>query len=125
MIIIGEKINGTRRQVALAIQSRDANFIRDLAVRQFENGGAYPGINACTLPERGPEGMAWSVEIVWEAALDATLCFDSANRHTGRHGQPDHQSGRAGTSRNHDSGRDAPGQGSVLNEFQPHSRPLK
>lgn len=32
MIVIGEKINGTRKQVAQAIQDSDAGFIRDLAV---------------------------------------------------------------------------------------------
>ncbi|MBM3300034.1 MAG: methyltetrahydrofolate--corrinoid methyltransferase, partial [Deltaproteobacteria bacterium] len=40
MIIIGEKINGTRKQVAQAIQNRDTDFVRDLAARQFESGAA-------------------------------------------------------------------------------------
>jgi 5-methyltetrahydrofolate corrinoid/iron sulfur protein methyltransferase len=79
MIIIGEKINGTRRQVAQAIQNRDADFIRQLAERQFESGASYLDINAGTLPRREPEDMAWLVEIVQEAVPDATLCLDSAN----------------------------------------------
>jgi len=55
MIIIGEKINGTRKQVAQAIQNRDADFIRQLAERQFESGASYLDINAGTLPQREPE----------------------------------------------------------------------
>ncbi len=79
MIVIGEKINGTRKQVAQAIQDRDADFIQDLAMRQFEAGATYLDVNAGTVPSREPEDMVWLVEIVQEAAPDATLCLDSAN----------------------------------------------
>jgi 5-methyltetrahydrofolate corrinoid/iron sulfur protein methyltransferase len=79
MIIIGEKINGTRKQVAAAIQDRDAGFIRGLAMRQYENGAAYLDLNAGTVPKREPEDMVWLVETVQEALPDAMLCLDSAN----------------------------------------------
>lgn len=79
MIVIGEKINGTRKQVAKAIQERDATFIRDLALRQFESGASYLDINAGTLAKREPDDMAWLVENAQEAAPDAILCLDSGN----------------------------------------------
>lgn len=79
MIIIGEKINGTRKQVGSAIENRNADFIRDLALRQFQNGASRIDINTGTLPEREPEDMAWLVETVQEAVPDATLCLDSPN----------------------------------------------
>ncbi|MCL5406191.1 MAG: methyltetrahydrofolate cobalamin methyltransferase [Deltaproteobacteria bacterium] len=79
MILIGEKINGTRKQVGEAIEKRDADFIRDLALRQFQGGASYLDLNAGSLPEREPEDMAWLVEIVQEAVPDATLCLDSPN----------------------------------------------
>jgi len=79
MIIIGEKINGTRKQVAQAIQNRDADFIRQLAEQQFESGATYLDINAGTLPQREPEDMAWLVENVQEAVPEAILSLDSAN----------------------------------------------
>lgn len=79
MIVIGEKINGTRKQVAAAIENREADFIRDLAIRQFQNGAAYLDINAGTLPKREPEDMAWLVEVAQAAAPEAVLCLDSAN----------------------------------------------
>ncbi len=62
MILIGEKINGTRKQVAKAIQDRDSAFIRDLARSQAENGASYLDINAGTLPLQEPEDMAWLVQ---------------------------------------------------------------
>ena len=56
MIIIGEKINGTRKQVAAAIVNRDADLIRGLALRQFQGGASYMDINAGSLPEREARG---------------------------------------------------------------------
>jgi len=79
MIIIGEKINGTRKQVANAIANRNADYIRDLALRQFQSGSSYIDINAGGLPAQEPENMAWLVEIIQEAVPDATLCLDSPN----------------------------------------------
>ena len=79
MIVIGEKINGTRKRVAQAIRERDDGFIRDLARRQFDAGAAYLDINAGTHPDREPEDMIWLVENVQAAAPGAALCLDSAN----------------------------------------------
>ncbi len=78
MIIIGEKINGTRKAVATAIRERDAGFIRDLAKTQAEGGAAYLDVNAGTAPEREPEDMVWLVNTAQEAC-DLPLCLDSAN----------------------------------------------
>jgi 5-methyltetrahydrofolate--homocysteine methyltransferase len=80
MIIIGEKINGTRKKVAEAIRNRDADFIRQLAERQFESGASYLDINAGSLPQREPEDMVWLVENVQQAVPEAILCLDSANK---------------------------------------------
>lgn len=79
MIIIGEKINGTRKKVAEAIANRDADFIRDLAKKQFEAGAAYLDVNAGTLPTTEPEDMVWLVRLAHEAAPEAVICLDSAN----------------------------------------------
>ena len=79
MIIIGEKINGTRKAVAQAIQDRNAEFIQDLAKRQFEAGATYLDVNAGTMPEREPDDMIWLVENAQAAAPDAVICLDSAN----------------------------------------------
>jgi 5-methyltetrahydrofolate--homocysteine methyltransferase len=86
MIIIGEKINGTRKPVGSAIRNRNADFIRDLALRQFHSGASYIDINAGSLPEREPEDMAWLVETVQEAVPDAAVCLDSPNHRALRTG---------------------------------------
>ena len=78
MIIIGEKINGTRKAVAQAVRERDAAFIRQLAQSQAEAGAGYLDVNAGTSPEREPEDMAWLVTTIQDAC-DTPLCLDSGN----------------------------------------------
>ncbi len=78
MIIIGEKINGTRKAVAQAIRERNAVYIRQLSSQQAEAGSAYLDVNAGTAPDRESEDMVWLVKTV-QAASDLPLCLDSAN----------------------------------------------
>ena len=62
MKIIGEKINGTRKRVAQAIQERDAAFIQDLARQQAEAGADWLDANAGTHPSREADDLIWLVE---------------------------------------------------------------
>jgi 5-methyltetrahydrofolate--homocysteine methyltransferase len=78
MIIIGEKINGTRKAVAKAIRERDAEFIRDLAKNQVDGGSTYLDVNAGTAPDREPDDMVWLVNTIQEVC-ELPLCLDSAN----------------------------------------------
>jgi 5-methyltetrahydrofolate corrinoid/iron sulfur protein methyltransferase len=78
MIIIGEKINGTRKAVAQAVRERDTAFIQNLAQSQVEAGSAFLDVNAGTAPEREPEDMAWLVTTIQEVS-DIPLSLDSAN----------------------------------------------
>lgn len=78
MKIIGEKINGTRKQVKQAVLDRDADFIRKLASDQAAAGSAWIDVNAGTAAEREPEDLVWLVETVQEVT-DVPLCLDSAN----------------------------------------------
>jgi 5-methyltetrahydrofolate--homocysteine methyltransferase len=78
MIIIGEKINGTRKTVGAAIRERNVLFIEQLALDQVEAGSAFLDVNAGTSPEREPEDMAWLVNTI-QNVTDTPLCLDSAN----------------------------------------------
>lgn len=79
MIIIGEKINGTRKKVAAAIRNRDSGLIKRLAREQIAAGATYLDLNAGTHPAQEPDDMAWLVTVVQEEVPDARLCLDSAN----------------------------------------------
>ena len=78
MKIIGEKINGTRKRVAKAIAERDADFIKNLAVKQAEAGSTWLDVNAGTHPAQEPDDLIWLIETI-QPEVDCPLCLDSAN----------------------------------------------
>jgi 5-methyltetrahydrofolate--homocysteine methyltransferase len=80
MLVIAEKINGTRKLVNKAVMERDVAFIQNLARSQADAGADYLDINAGTLPDREPDDVVWLVNIVQEV-VDKPLCLDSANPH--------------------------------------------
>jgi len=78
MIVIGEKINGTRKEVGHAIRMRDEKKIQALAKIQSDAGCDYLDVNAGTPADREPEDMAWLVKTI-QAVCETSLCLDSAN----------------------------------------------
>jgi len=78
MLLIGEKINGTRKLVNKAVLDRDAAFIRKLAINQIDAGADVLDINAGTSPDREAEDILWLIEVVQEV-VDNPLCLDSPN----------------------------------------------
>ncbi len=78
MKIIGEKINGTRKRVARAIAERDAEYIKDLALRQSEAGASWLDVNAGTHPDQEPDDLIWLIETI-QSVVATPLSLDSAN----------------------------------------------
>ncbi len=78
MMIIGEKINGTRETVGTAIRDRNTELIQDLASAQVNGGADCLDVNAGTLPHEEPHDMAWLVETI-QTVTKARLCLDSPN----------------------------------------------
>ena len=81
MIIIGEKINATRKSVRSIIQERHEKALASLAKDQAEAGASYIDVNVGT--GRGSaadeiEAMKWAVAVVC-SAVDKPLCIDSAD----------------------------------------------
>lgn len=78
MIVIGEKINGTRKAVGNAIRVRDKQLIQDLAQSQVDAGSDFLDVNAGTQKDREPDDMVWLVETIQEVC-ETPLCLDTAN----------------------------------------------
>ncbi|MBW1772606.1 MAG: dihydropteroate synthase [Deltaproteobacteria bacterium] len=78
MIIIGEKINGTRETVGKAIKDRNTEMIEALAMVQVEGGADYLDVNAGTHPHKEPQDMTWLVETI-QSVTKTRLCLDSTN----------------------------------------------
>jgi 5-methyltetrahydrofolate--homocysteine methyltransferase len=79
MLIIGERINSTRKTIASAIKERDTAFIQAEARKQAEAGAAYLDCNAATVGrEEEPEALCWLVRTVQEAVA-LPISLDSPN----------------------------------------------
>jgi len=78
MIIVGEKINTSRRSIAAAVEKRDAAYITKIAREQAEVGAHYIDVNAGTFLEQEVECLCWLVETV-QSEVGLPLCLDSPN----------------------------------------------
>ena len=78
MLIIGERINTSRKSIALAVSSKDTAFLQDEARAQAAAGAEYIDVNAGTFMDDEAERLTWLVDLVQEA-VDLPLCIDSPN----------------------------------------------
>ena len=78
MIIVGEKINSSRKGIAQALEQRDADFISNVAREQAQAGALYIDVNAGTYVDEEVDYLCWLVEAV-QGAVDLPLCLDSPN----------------------------------------------
>ena len=68
MLIIGERINSTRKSIAPAVKERDTAFIQEEARKQAEGGAGYLDCNAATVgQEAEPKALCWLVQTVQDA----------------------------------------------------------
>jgi len=79
MIIIGEKINATRKGIAAAIAAREAQHLIDTAIEQVAAGARYLDVNGGDpKPETETANMEWLTDLI-QAHVEVPLCIDSAN----------------------------------------------
>lgn len=77
MIIIGEKINATRKKVGAAIESQDRQVIIELVNQQAQAGADYLDVNGGH-PTRELEVVRWLLDIVQETT-DLPVALDSSS----------------------------------------------
>jgi len=78
MIIVGEKINTSRKSIEEAVKKQDAAFITKIAQDQAEAGAHYIDVNAGTFVDQEVDCLCWLVETV-QSKVDLPLCLDSPN----------------------------------------------
>jgi len=78
MLIVGEKINTSRKNVEEAVRKKDATFIVRVAREQAEAGANYIDVNAGTFLEQEVDYLCWLVETV-QSEVDLPLSLDSPN----------------------------------------------
>ena len=78
MLIVGERINSSRKEILEAIKARDTRFIQDEVKRQLNYGADALDVNAAMSREREADDMEWLVNVIQEVT-DVPLCIDSPN----------------------------------------------
>lgn len=79
MIIIGERINTSRKAVAPAVAAKNEEFIWDEATKQVRSGACFLDVNCGTMVDNEPETLEWLVKTV-QASTDGFPCaIDSPN----------------------------------------------
>jgi 5-methyltetrahydrofolate--homocysteine methyltransferase len=78
LLVVGERINTSRKRIALAVRERDADFIRREAVKQAEAGAGYIDVNAGTSVAHERDDLVWLTQTV-QSAVEVPVCLDSAN----------------------------------------------
>ena len=78
MLVVGERINSSRKRIREAVRARDGEFIATEAKKQVEAGADYVDVNAGTSVAHEVDDIKWLVETV-QGAVEAPLCLDSAN----------------------------------------------
>jgi len=76
MLIVGERINASRKPIKPAIENKDADFIVKEAKDQVDAGAHFVDVNAGVFVNKEVEYLPWLVETV-QAKVDAPLCIDS------------------------------------------------
>ncbi|MDD5688283.1 MAG: methyltetrahydrofolate cobalamin methyltransferase [Elusimicrobia bacterium] len=78
MIIIGERINATRKSIGEAIVKKDSKFIQQEALNQVNAGANLLDLNCGMSVKNEMSDMEWLVNIVQEVT-DISLVIDSPN----------------------------------------------
>ena len=76
MIIIGELINASRKQIAPAIENKDTDTIQKIAKDERENGADFIDVNAGVFVGKESDYLKWLVTTVQET-VEAPCCIDS------------------------------------------------
>lgn len=78
MIIVGERLNSSRRAVFEALQKRDAEYICGQALAQEKAGAAYVDLNAAAMMDKEIDTLCWAIPLI-QGAVSAPLALDTPN----------------------------------------------
>ena len=78
MLIVGERVNASRKAIRAALEAFDAEAIAAEVRMQAAAGAHYIDVNGGTFPGREAEMLCWLVERAQEAT-DLPLCLDTSD----------------------------------------------
>ncbi len=78
ILIIGERLNSSRKEVHQALLNKDVNFFSNNAKLQREKGADFIDLNTASMLEDELEFMKWAIEII-QREEDIPISIDSPN----------------------------------------------
>jgi 5-methyltetrahydrofolate--homocysteine methyltransferase len=78
MLVVGERINSSRKGIGVAIRDRDAAFIAKEARDQVDAGAHVIDVNTATLMDEEVESLMWAVQLIQDS-VHVPICMDSPN----------------------------------------------
>jgi len=79
MLIVGERINTSRKRVNEAVEKREAAYIQEDVKSQLEAGADLIDVNAGSRLNSEVDDLAWLIDIVQSTVPEVRLCIDSPN----------------------------------------------
>ncbi|MHB8917765.1 MAG: methyltetrahydrofolate cobalamin methyltransferase [Desulfocucumaceae bacterium] len=76
MLIVGELINTSRKEMGQAVEEKNIDLIKSIAVAQVQAGASYIDINCGTQMEDEPQIIKWLVQNVQEV-IKEPICIDT------------------------------------------------
>lgn len=93
MIVVGELINSTRKKVKEAMEKKDSEYIRNLALKQDEAGADFIDVNAGAFVFDEVEKLEWAINEVQEVTKKP-LAIDSPRGEAMSQGLKLHKNGK-------------------------------
>ena len=79
MLIIGERINTSRKLVNKAVAGRDSAYIQADVRSQIDSGADLIDVNAGSRRDSEVDDLLWLIEVIQKALPQVRLCIDSPN----------------------------------------------
>ena len=79
MLIIGERINTSRKPVNKAVADRDSAYIQTDVKSQIDSGADLIDVNAGSRRNSEVDDLLWLIEIIQSGLPQVRLCIDSPN----------------------------------------------
>jgi len=80
MLIIGERINTSRKLINESVANRDAAYIQEDVRSQIDSGADLIDVNAGSRRNSEVEDLFWLIEVIQKSLPQVRLCIDSPNQ---------------------------------------------
>ena len=89
MIIVGERLNSSRRPVFHALDQKDKKYLIDQAQKQEKAGASYIDLNTAALLEKEVETLKWAISFL-QKEVKIPLSIDTPNPEAMEEGLKNH-----------------------------------